>query len=112
MLIHASKGLFEQDFDFIKSSTDIPLPSKDKLEYDSIVGIANLVLCRRPGEPLPGIGREHRPHFGGIHQEYFGFLFAQATLVASMPCSGKFGIFEIDVDALIAALTTAQAELF
>jgi hypothetical protein len=29
-----------------------------------------------------------------------------------MPCPGKLGIFEIDVDALLAAPPAAQAELF
>jgi hypothetical protein len=29
-----------------------------------------------------------------------------------MPCSGKLGIFEIDIDALLNAPPPAQAELF
>lgn len=112
VLIHASKGLYEQYYDYIKSRTDIPLPDKDKLEYGGVVGIANLVLCCRPGELPDGISRQQRAHFGGVHQEYFGFLFEQATPLALMPCLGKLGIFEIDVDALLAAPPAAQAELF
>ncbi len=112
ILIHASKGLYEQYYDFIKSNTNIPLPSKEKLEYGGVVGIAKLVLCCRPGELPAGISREQRAHFGGVHQEYFGFLFEQATPLPFMPCSGKLGIFEIDVAALLAAPPAAQSELF
>jgi hypothetical protein len=112
VLIHASKGLYKEYYDYLKSSTDIPLPAKDKLEYGGVVGIANLVLCSRPGELPEGISREQRAHFGGVHQEYFGFLFKQATPLAFMPCRGKLGIFEIDVGELLAAPPAAQTELF
>jgi hypothetical protein len=112
MLIHASKGLYEHYYDYIKSNTNIPIPSKDKLEYGGVVGIAKLVLCCRPGELPAGISREQRAHFGGIHQEYFGFLFEQARPLALMPCPGKLGIFELDVDALLNAPPAAQSELF
>jgi hypothetical protein len=112
VLIHASKGLYEEYYDFLKANTDIPLPAKDKLEYGGVVGIANLVLCSRPSELPTGISRQQRAHFGGVHQEYFGFLFEHATPLTLMPCRGKLGIFEIDVDALLAAPAAAQAELF
>jgi len=112
ILIHASKGLYEQYYDYIKSRTDIPLPDKDKLGYGGVVGVAKLVLCCRPGEIPEGISRQQRVHFGGVSQEYFGFLFEQATPLALMPCPGKLGIFEIDVDELLAAPPAAQAELF
>jgi hypothetical protein len=59
-----------------------------------------------------GISRQQRAHFGGVHQEYFGFLFEQAMPLVLMPCAGKLGIFEIDLDALLAALPALQAELF
>jgi len=112
ILIHASKGLYEQYYDYIKSNTDIPLPAKEKLQYGGIVGIANLVLCSRPGDLPKNISRLQRAHFGGIHQEYFGFLFEEATPVGFMPCPGKLGIFEINVDELLAAPPPAQTELF
>ena len=112
MLIHASKGLYEQYYDYIKANTDIPLPSKDKLEYGGVVGIANLVLCCQPGNIPAGISRQQRAHFGGLNQAYFGFLFEQARTLPLMPCPGKLGIFEIDLDALLAAPLAVQAELF
>ena len=113
VLIHASKGLYKEYYDYLKSNTDIPLPAKDKLEYGGVVGIANLVLCCRPGELPEGSSREQRAHFGGVHQKSFGFLFEQATPLALMPCRGKLGIFEIDVDELLAAPpVVAQSELF
>jgi len=112
MLIHASKGLYEEYYQYIKAHTDVPIPDKDKLEYGGVVGIAKLVLCSKPGELPAGIGREQRAHFGGVHQEYYGFLFAQATPLPLMPCAGKLGIFEIDIDQLRAAPPAAQAELF
>ena len=112
VLIHASKGLYKAYYDYLKSNTDIPLPSKDKLEYGGVVGIANLVLCCRPGDLPASISHEQRTHFGGVHQEYFGFLFEQARPLALMPCRGKLGIFEIDVDELLVAPAAAQTELF
>ncbi len=112
VLIHASKGLYEQYYDYIKSRTDIPLPAKDKLEYGGVVGIANLVLCCRPGDLPEGVSRQQRAHFGGVQQEYFGFLFEQATPLAFMPCRGKLGIFELNVQELLSAPLAAQAELF
>ncbi|MFQ6403461.1 hypothetical protein ACIDE9_01745 [Methylophilus sp. 'Pure River'] len=112
MLIHASKGLYEEYYQYIKSHTDVPIPDKDKLQYGGVVGIARLVLCSKPGELPAGISREQRAHFGGVHQEYYGFLFAQATPLPLMPCAGKLGIFEIDIDQLRAAPPAAQTELF
>lgn len=112
VLIHASKGLYKEYYDYLKATTDIPLPAKDKLEYGGVVGIANLVLCCRPGALPESISRQQRAHFGGVHQEYYGFLFEQATPLALMPCPGKLGMFEIDVDALLAAPPAAQFEMF
>ena len=112
LLIHASKGIYEQYYDYIKSDTDIPIPAKDKLGYGGVVGIANLVHCCRPSQ-LPGsMSRVQRAHFSMVHEDYFGFLFEQARPLALMPCPGKLGIFEIDVDALLAAPPAPQAELF
>lgn len=112
ILIHASKGIYEAYYNYIKNNTDVPIPSIDKLGFGGVVGIANLVLCCRPGELPAGISRQQRAHFGGVHQDYFGFLFEQATPLALMPCPGKLGIFEIDLDALLAAPPALQAELF
>jgi hypothetical protein len=112
ILIHASKGLYEVYYDYLKANTNIPLPSKDKLEFGGVVGIANLVLCCQPGDVPKGISREQRVHFGGVHEEYFGFLFEQARPLPLLPCRGKLGIFDIDLDALLAAPPAAQAELF
>lgn len=112
VLIHASKGLYEEYYQYIKRHTDIPIPDKDKLDYGGVVGIARLVLCSKPGELPAGISREQRAHFGGVHQEYYGFLFTQATPLPLMPCAGKLGIFEINIDQLRAAPPAAQAELF
>jgi len=112
VLIHASKGLYEEYYEYLKSNTDIPLPAKDKLEYGGVVGIANLVLCCRPGELPEGVSREQRTHFGGVNQNYFGFLFEQATPLTLMPCRGKLGISEIDASELLKTPSAAQAELF
>lgn len=112
ILIHASKGLYEAYYQHIKSNTDVPIPDRDKLEYGGVVGIANLVLCSKPGQLPASISREQRAHFGGVHQEYYGFLFAQARPLPLMPCAGKLGIFEIDTDQLLAAPPAAQKALF
>ncbi|HCU84742.1 MULTISPECIES: hypothetical protein [unclassified Methylophilus] len=112
ILIHASKGLYEEYYQYIKRHTDVPIPDRDKLEYGGVVGIAKLVLCSKPGELPAGISREQRAHFGGVHQEYYGFLFEQATPLPLMPCAGKLGIFELDIDKLLAAPPAAQSELF
>jgi hypothetical protein len=112
ILIHASKGLYEAYYQHIRSNTDVPIPDRDKLEYGGVVGIADLVLCSQPGQLPAGISREQRAHFGGVHQEYYGFLFAQARPLPLMPCAGKLGIFEIDMDKLLATPPAAQKALF
>lgn len=112
ILIHASKGIYTEYYDYIKANTDIPIPAKDKLGYGGVVGIANLALCCRPGELPNGISRIQRAHFGGIHQEYYGFLFEQAKPLPLLPCPGKLGIFEIDTATLLTAAPAAQADLF
>ncbi|MEO1957384.1 MAG: hypothetical protein ABGX03_05610 [Methylophilaceae bacterium] len=108
ILIHASKGLYESYYDYLKDSTAIPLLTKDKLGH----GGANLVLCCHPGNMPNEISHEQRVHFGGVHNEYFGFLFEEATPMPLMPCRGKLGVFEIDANALLAAPPPPQAELF
>jgi hypothetical protein len=35
------------------------------------------------------ISHEQRAHFGGVHNEYFGFLFEEATPMPLMPCQGN-----------------------
>ncbi len=112
ILIHASKGLYKEYYDYLKANTDIPLPSKDTLEFGGVVGIANLVLCCQPGSIPQGISREQRAHFGGVHAEYYGFLFEDATPLPLMPCPGKLGLFDIDIDALLSAPPPAQSTLF
>jgi hypothetical protein len=112
ILIHASKGLYEAYYQHIRSNTDVPIPDRDKLEYGGVVGIADLVLCSKPGQLPAGISREQRAHFGGVHQEYYGFLFAQARPLPLMQCAGKLGIFEIDMDKLLTAPPAAQKALF
>ena len=112
ILIHASKGLYEDYYQHIKLHTDIPIPDRAQLDYGGVVGIARLVLCCKPGELPANMSREQRSHFGGVNAEYYGFLFAQARPLPLIPCAGKLGIFEIDVDALLAAPPPAQSELF
>jgi len=57
ILIHASKGIYQEYSNYIKSNTDLPIPAVDKLGFGGVVGIANLVLCCRPGELPEGISR-------------------------------------------------------
>jgi hypothetical protein len=112
MLIHASKGIYEEYYDYLVVNTDIPLPSKDKLGYGGVVGIAKLVQCARPDEIPPTLTREQRSHFSGVPRDGFVFLFENAKPLELMPCPGKLGIFEIDMDALLDAPPPAQAALF
>lgn len=112
ILIHASKGLYESYYDYLKANTAMPLPAKEQLEYGGVVGMANLVLCCQPANMPKDISREQRKHFVGVHDEHFGFLFEEAKPLPFMACGGKLGIFEIDVDALLVAPPPPQAELF
>jgi len=112
VLIHASLGVYAEYYDYLCTNTDIPLPSKDKLERGGVVGIANLVLCCQPDNLPASVSREQRAHFSGVHQQYFGFLFEQATPIRLLPCRGKLGLFDIDFDALLATPPAAQAQLF
>ena len=112
MLIHASKGIYGEYYDYLVANTDISLPSIDKLGYGGVVGIAKLVLCARPDEIPPTLSEEQRLHFSGVPRDGFGFLFENAKPIDLMPCAGKLGIFEIDMDALLDAPLPAQAALF
>jgi hypothetical protein len=69
VLIHASKGLYAEYYDYLRANTDIPLPSRDKLESGGVVGIANLVLCCQPSDLPANISREQRAHYGGVSQQ-------------------------------------------
>lgn len=112
ILIHASKGIYDAYYDYLKANTTIPLPSKDQLEYGGIVGMANLVLCCKPKQVPKHISLTQRTHFGGVHDDYYGFLFENARPLSLIPCRGKLGIFDIDIDALLSAPPAAQVELF
>lgn len=112
ILIHASKGLYDVYYDYLKANTDIPLPAKEKLEFGGVVGVADLILCSRPGELPESTSLQHRAQFQGVDSKHYGLLFEQPKPLALMPCSGKLGIFEIDIDALLNAPPPAQAELF
>ncbi len=112
MLIHASKGIYQEYYDYLVANTDIPLPDKDKLGYGGVVGIAKLILCARPDEAPSTLTREQRTHFSGVPRDGFGFLFENAKPLPLLPCPGKLGIFEIDMDALLNAPPPAQSELF
>jgi hypothetical protein len=112
ILIHASKGLYEEYYQYIKTHTDIPIPDKHQLEYGGVVGMAKLVFCGKPNELPAAMNRAYRAHFSNVTAGYYGFLFADATPLPRMPCAGKLGIFEIDIDKLLAAPPAAQSELF
>lgn len=103
ILIHASKGIYEEYYDYLLVNTEIPLPSKDRLDYGGVVGIAKLILFARPDEILPTLSRNQQLHFSGVPRDGFGFLFENAKPLDLMPCHGKLGIFEIDMDALLDA---------
>lgn len=112
ILIHASKGIYEQYYDYLLDQTDIPLPSKDQLGYGGVVGVAQLILCARPHETPPTMTREQHRHFSGVPRDGFGFLFEHAKPLSLMACPGKLGIFEINMDELISAPPPAQTSLF
>jgi hypothetical protein len=112
ILIHASKGLYDVYYDYLKANTDIPLPAKENLEFGGVVGVADLVICSRPDELPETVSRLHRAQFKGVNNRHYGFLFEQPRLLPLMPCPGKLGIFELDIEALLNAPPAAQAELF
>lgn len=112
ILIHASKGLYDVYYDYLKANTDIPLPAKEELAYGGVVGFADLVLCSRPDALPEHTSLKHRMQFKGVSSRHYGFLFEQARPIPFMPCSGKLGIFEVEIDVLLSAPPVAQAELF
>lgn len=112
ILIHASKGLYDVYYDYLKANTDIPLPAKEELAYGGVVGFADLVLCSRPDALPEHTSLKHRMQFKGVSSRHYGFLFEQARPIPFMPCSGKLVIFEVEIDVLLSAPPAAQAELF
>lgn len=103
LLIHASNGFYPEYYHFISTRTDIPIPPREQLEHGGIVGIANLVACCKPGDVPANVSPIQRAHFGGVHQDCYGFLMGNARPLPFIPCSGKLGIFEIDLDAVRSA---------
>lgn len=77
ILIHASKGLYEEYYQYIKRHTDVPIPDRDKLEYGGVVGIAKLVLCSKPGELPAGISREQRAHLAAYIKNIMVFYLSR-----------------------------------
>ncbi len=112
ILIHASKGLYEDYYRFIKHHTDIPIPDQDQLHYGGIVGIATLVLCCKPHQLPASITPAQRALFANVPHTHVGFLFEQARPFTIMPCAGKLGIFEVNLDQVRTAPTAPQATLF
>ncbi len=112
LLIHASKGLYDVYYDYLKASTDIPLPAKEELAYGGVIGFANLVLCSRPDALPEHTSLEHRAQFKGVGSKHYGFLFKQHIPIPFMACAGQLGIFEVNIDVLLNAPPAAQAELF
>lgn len=112
MLIHASKGIYEEYYDYLVAQTDLPLPSKDQLGYGGVVGMAQLVLCVRPNNIPPTLTREQQADFSGVPRNHFGFLFEDAKPLTLMPCPGKLGIFELHMDELLSPTPLAQTSLF
>lgn len=112
ILIHASKGIYTPYYDHLVANTDLPIPSQEKLGYGGIVGIAKLVLCASADNIPQTLKKEQRAHFANVPSDGFGFLFDDARPLALMPCPGKLGIFEIDMDVLFNAPPPPQSELF
>lgn len=112
ILIHASKSLYEEYYHYIKNHTHVPIPDKDQLEYGGVVGMAKLIFCGKPNELPAGLKKDQIAHFRNVHPGSYGFLFEQAMPLPLLPCAGKLGIFEINVDQLLAAPPPAQSTLF
>lgn len=112
ILIHASKGLYEEYYDYLVDHTDLPLPSKDKMAFGGVVGVANLIGCFKPNQLPQGLTHEQRSSYDSLPPNVYGFLFDQAQPLSLMPCRGKLKVFEIDFDALLDAPPPAQAGLF
>lgn len=112
ILIHASKGLYEEYYDYLVDHTDLPLPPKDKLQFGGVVGFANLVGCYQSSRLPTGLNQEQRASFDALPPNLYGFLFDQAQPMPLLPCRGKLKIFEIDVDALIDVPPPVQRGFF
>lgn len=112
ILIHASKGLYEEYYDYLLDQTDLPLPAKDKMLYGGVVGMANLVGCYQPKRLPQGLSPAQQSSFDHVPTNMYGFLFEQAQPLPLMPCRGQLKIFELDFDALMHAPKPAQANLF
>lgn len=112
ILIHASKGLYKDYYEYLITQTDVPIPSREHLEYGGVVGLAKLILCSKPENLPEHIRGEQRAQFSGVPRGHYGFLFADATPLPLMRCAGKLGLFELDVNQLLATPRAAQTELF
>ncbi len=112
ILIHASKGLYEEYYDYLVDQTDLPLPPKDKMQFGGVVGVAQMVGCFQSNKLPANLTEEQRASYDHLPSNAYGFLFAQAQPLPLMPCRGQLKIFEIDFDALLDTPPPAQAGLF
>lgn len=112
MLIHASKGIYEEYYNYLVEHTDLPLPPRDKMEFGGVVGVANVIGCYRANQLPQGLTHEQRSSYDNLPPNVYGFLFDQAQPLPLMSCRGRLKIFEIDFDALLADPGPAQGDLF
>lgn len=98
LLIHASKKIDMRQYEYAKHVLGIDLPAPEAFDYGGIVGKVTMTGCLRPGEPtdVPAARRAH----GGPH--CYGFVFQDQQTMDFIPCRGMPGMFDVDLDQLMA----------
>lgn len=96
--IHASKKFAYDYYEFLKSTTDLPLPEIHEFKHGGIVGLAHLIDCLPPTPSSHEMSMKdlHRSHLGA--PGHCGFVFDSQKPLEFIPCSGKPGFFTVAAD--------------
>lgn len=85
ILLHASKNICGQDdFDFVETTSKMPLPPRTEIQTGGIVGVATLVDC---------VTESDSPWFFGP----YGFVLEQVKPVQFIPLRGRQLLFETGI---------------
>lgn len=100
-VIHASKKINVEYYNFILNNTTWDIPKIKDLEFGGVVGIANIVDCISHATSS-SLNEKYSPiqrsHFGA--HKYFGFVFNDARPIKFKETRGMPGFFKVNKNSI------------
>jgi hypothetical protein len=94
VLIHASKSFDLAYYEWVKRSTNWPLPEIQDFQHGGVIAVAQITGCLRPSA-AGGIERSHMGAPG-----HFGIVISTPIPMSFIPARGKPMIFELPDEIL------------